>query len=289
MRVRRLFRFGFVMSVLGIRDRVPERSHRLGVVNPFDAPLSTRLTEVAPFADLGEEELRRLAALFHEVTVVEGDRIHQPADAHARALYVVLEGEVSVYRDEVGRPIQLQGRFGPGDYFGEQGLFGDNEGASAMAKTPSRLARVMHDDLLDFLDAHPEVALRLQMAAARRHSENVAAVLDSSGRNDPRIRLGHDATLDLPYGQSADARLENLSIGGLCLDGIPESWKPGMRMAFRLRITGETMPVDARVSWRQGSLAGLAFADPDEAHERRVRRILRKLRDELESARSDRL
>ena len=252
-------------------------------MNPQDVPLATRLADVAPFGDLGEEELRRLAGLFEEVEVAEGDRIHQPADAHARALYVVLEGEVSVYRDEVGRPVQLQGRFGPGNYFGEQGLFGDNEGASAMAKRPSRLARVMHDALLDFLDDYPEVALRLQMAAARRHSENVAAVLDSSGRSDPRIRVGHDATLELPYGRSADARLENLSVGGLCLDGIPDTWKPGMRMAFKLRIANEVMPVDARVSWRQGTLAGLAFADPDEAHERRVRRILRQLRDELET------
>ena len=238
-----------------------------------------RLAEVAPFADLGKDELRRLADLFDEVGVAEGERIHQPADAHARALYVILQGEVSVYRDEVGRPVQLQGRFGPGSYFGEQGLFGDNEGASAMAKTASRLARVPHDALLDFLDAHPEVALKLQMAAARRHSENVAAVLDSSGRSDPRIRIGHDATLDLPYGREAEARLENLSIGGLCLDGIPDTWRPGMRMAFKLCITGEVIPIDARVSWRQGSLAGLAFADPDEAHER----ILRKLRDELET------
>lgn len=252
-------------------------------MNPSDATLATRLAEVAPFADLGDDALRVLAELFKQVEVAEMERIHQPADAHGRAFYVILEGEISVYRDEVGRPIQLQGRYGPGSYFGEQGLFGDNEGASAMAKTASKLARVPHDTLLDFLDQHPEVALKLQMAAARRHSENVAAALDSSGRNDPRIRVGHDASLDLPFGQHASATLENLSIGGLCLDGIPDSWKPGMRMAFQLRITGEVMPVDARISWRQGSLAGLAFADPDEAHERRVRRILRKLRDELET------
>lgn len=252
-------------------------------MSPLDESLAACLAEVAPFADLGREELRRLAGLFEEVEVAEGERILQPRDAHGRSLYVICGGEVSVYRDEIGRPVQLQGRYGPGNYFGEQGLFGDNEGASAMAKTAARLARVPHEALLDFLDGHPEVALRLQMAAARRHSENVAAVLDSSGRSDPRIRVGHEAELELPFGRATSARLENLSVGGLCLDGIPASWKPGMRMAFQLHIQDEVMPVDARVSWRQGSLAGLAFADPDEAHERRVRRILRKLRDELET------
>ncbi|MDA8019922.1 MAG: cyclic nucleotide-binding domain-containing protein [Thermoanaerobaculia bacterium] len=245
--------------------------------------LVARLIEVPPFADLEAEELHRLASLFDQIAVEQGARIHQPADAHQRCLYVILDGELSVYRDEVARAIQLQGRYGPGDYFGEQGLFGDDGSTSALARSETKLARIAHDVLLGFLDEHPDVALRLQMAAARRHSENVAAVLDSSGRSDPRIRVGHEAVLDLPFGQKATARLENLSVGGLCLDGIPDTWKPGMRMAFLLRLNDEVIPVDARVSWRQGSFAGLAFADPDDAHERRIQRILRQLRDELEN------
>lgn len=253
------------------------------MVNQSAIYLVPRLAEVGPFADLDPADLLRLAELFEVVEVTEAQRIHQPADAHARSFYVICEGSVSVYRDEVGRPIQFQGRFGPGSYFGHQGLFGDNEGASALARETSKLAKVGHDSLLDFLDGHPEVALKLQMAAARRHSENVAAVLDSSGRGDPRIRIGHEAALDLPFGRKAQATLENLSVGGLCLADIPDSWKEGMRMAFQLHIADEVMPVDARITWRQDRFAGLAFVDPDDAHERRVRRILRKLRDELES------
>lgn len=249
-------------------------------------PRATSLAEVlggvGPFRDLAADDLRRLEGLFEQIELPALERVLQPLDAPARYFFVVCAGSVSVYRDEVGRPVQLQGRVNAGGYFGEQGLFGDAEGVSALAREDCTLARVRHDRLLPFFDDHPEVALKLQMAAARRHTENVAAALDSSGRSDPRIRVGHDVVLELPFDRRSAATLENLSVGGLCLDGIPDSWREGMRMAFRLRVAGEVMPVDARVSWRQGSLAGLAFAEPDEAHERRVRRILRTLRDEME-------
>lgn len=246
--------------------------------------LAANLARVSPFGSLDGDDLERLAALCDVVSLDEGERIRQPPGMPKRSLYVVMEGSLAVYRDEVGRATELQGRLGPAEYFGEQGLFGDAEGASALAREPSRLARIAHERLLDWLDGHPEVALRLQMAAARRHTENVAATLDSSGRRDLRIRVDHTAVLELPYDKRLTATLENLSVGGLCLDGIPETWREGMRMAFQMHVAGQAVPVDARVSWRQGTLAGLAFMDVDDAHERRVRRLLRLLREEHEAA-----
>ena len=135
---------------------------------------------------------------------------------------------------------------------------------------------------LAFLDEHPNVLVKLQIAAARRHTLNVAAALDLGVRNEVRIRLDREVTLETPVGQIHRARLENLSLGGLCLREVPASWQPESEVEFTLGYQDENLEVAARVSWREEQTVGLAFleespdagTDRDEAVQRMLRRLL---------------
>ena len=90
------------------------------------------LGQVPLFADLSADELRRLSELFQEEWVAANQRVFGHGD-DAQFFYVIREGSVTIFRDEVGKPVVLQTRLGRGDYFGEMGLFeGFRRSASSM-------------------------------------------------------------------------------------------------------------------------------------------------------------
>ncbi len=235
------------------------------------------LRQVELFSDLGEEELQKLESYFVDQSIPSHTRIYHYGDP-SDSFYVIRSGSVAVYRDEVGKPVQLQARFGPGDFFGETGLFdGFQRSASARASETCRLLTIHKDALLAFLDHHPGVLIKLQIAAARRHTLNVAAALDLGIRNEVRIRLDREVTLETHFGRPLKARLENLSLGGMCLRGVPASWTKGRDVRFRLSYGSETLPVSGQVSWREPETVGLAFADTDPEHDANVQNMLRHL------------
>lgn len=235
------------------------------------------LRQVDLFSDLGEQELQKLQSHFVEQDVSSHTRIYHHGDP-SDSFYVIRSGSVAVYRDEIGKPVQLQARFGPGDFFGETGLFdGFQRSASARASEPCRLLTIHKDRLLAFLDDHPEVLIKLQIAAARRHTLNVAAALDLGIRNEVRIRLDREVTLETSLGQSLSVRLENLSLGGMCLRGVPASWTKGRELSFELSYGEESLSVRGKVSWREPETAGLAFAETGPEHDTDVQNMLRRL------------
>lgn len=237
------------------------------------------LRQVALFAELMDEELIRLAALFSEETVPSNQKVFSHGES-ASDFYVIREGAVTLFRDEVGRPVQVQTRLGPGDYFGETGLFdGYKRSATARTSTPCRLLRISKQALLAFLDDHPQVAIKLQVAAARRHSENVVMALNLGVRGEVRIKLDKKVVLELPFGLRHRAQVENLSLGGMCLRSAPSSWQKGREVRFNLLYQDEVLPIDARISWREDDAAGLAFLASGEDHDARVSRLLRRLLD----------
>jgi CRP-like cAMP-binding protein len=207
-----------------------------------------------------------------------GEHIFRFGDP-AGSLYVVLEGEVTLFRDRPGQPIQLQARLGRGQVFGETGLFDESErSASAAAGSPARILELPRAPLLAFLDEHPEVALRLQMAAARRHSQNVSDALELGQRNEVRIRLGQQAQLDLDEGgPPRRVTVENLSIGGVCLRDVPMAWNRHWTVRFTLRIDELLLPVIGRVAWRRSDTVGIAFTRTDEDHDHQVQAMMRRL------------
>ena len=236
------------------------------------------------FVELEESELMRLGEAFEERLYPAGQRIYQAGD-EPRAFYVVQDGEVALYRDKAGLPLQLQARLGPGDFFGETGLF-DESGYSASASTSStsRILEIPRDRLLTFLEDHPEVALKLQMAAARRHSQNVSDALELGRRNEVRIRLGQQVDLEFEEGTAGRrVTVENLSLGGLCLRDAPIAWNRHWTVRFVLHFEELRLPVIGRVAWRRGDTVGIAFTRKDAGHDDRVQGMLRRLLGAVES------
>lgn len=234
------------------------------------------LTQVKLFADLSPDELRRLAELFHEEFQPANHRVFSHGD-DAKFFYVIRDGSVAIFKDEVGKPVQLQTRLGPGDYFGEMGIFdGFRRSASARTSSATRLLRIDKDDLLRFLERYPGMAVKLQIAAARRHSENVIQALNLGTRHEVRIRLDKPMTVDLGY-QTRQVRIINLSLGGLCLSGVPAAWQKGQEVHCTLAFGNETLEVHARVSWREDETVGLAFLATNLDQDLRVQRLLRRL------------
>lgn len=237
------------------------------------------LKQVRLFVDLDEEEMVRLAALFSEEVLLSGHRVFKPGDP-SDAFYVIEEGSIALYSDQPGKPIHLQGRLGPGDFFGELGLFdGFERAASARASETSRVLRIPKDALLAFLDDHPTIAIKMQIAAARRHSQNVSLALDLGHRSEVRIRLGKQAEMILDNGQRHGVMVENLSLGGICLRAVPETWQRHWTLRFELLYDSERLPVIGRITWRRDETVGLAFSRTDPDHDDRVQRMLRRLLD----------
>lgn len=247
------------------------------MINLSDGHRLRVLRQVELFSDLADDDLRLLSAEFNERMLPGHTHVYHHGDP-SDSFYVIRSGSVAIYRNEVGRPVQLQARFGPGDFFGETGLF-DNHRRSATARTSDlcHLLVIPKERLLRFLEARPDILMKLQIAAARRHTLNVAAALDLGMRHEVRIRLDREVTVETFYGEHLPMRLENLSLGGLCLRGAPAAWTKGRALRFTIHFEDDRLPVSGLVSWREPETMGLAFSQTSPDHDAQVQGLLRRL------------
>jgi CRP-like cAMP-binding protein len=239
------------------------------------------LRKVSLFADLDEDQLARLAGFVREeshptnhVLFREGD----PVDA----FYLVREGGVTVFRDAKGKPLQLLARLEEGGYFGEMGLLNRARRlASARTAGPTRLLRIDKADLLQLLADNPGLELKFRAEIIRRHGMNVSALLGLAGQRDVRIRLGVPADVLLPDGTRLELVLENLSLGGIALSGVPVTWQTGQRVQLGLAPRGQASILDmvGTVSWRDGDASGVAFDPLRPGEEALIYRALRRFLD----------
>jgi CRP/FNR family transcriptional regulator len=129
------------------------------------------LHRVPVFSALAPEELARVAEVAvprrfeaNEVVFREGDE--------SDTCYVVRSGHARATREhQDGRSITLA-RFGPGDIFGELAMF-DNESRSATVETLERteVIAILGGDMRRLLKEHPDIAVKLISAIARRLRE----------------------------------------------------------------------------------------------------------------------
>jgi len=239
--------------------------------------LANLLAKSEPFADLEPNLLADLAAHCGELPVGAGRLVFAHGET-ADAVYLVLEGTVTVFRDKVGSPLQLLARVGPGELLGELSLFDEtSRSASARATTECRLVRIPRDPLLNLLRTEPRLALRIQNTAARRRNRNSQASLELGQQAEVRIRLRAHVHIRLEDERMAAAVLDNLSMGGLGLSDAPVEWGPGDAVRFTLIAEGEELPIDGRIAWRQDTSVGIAFLTTSPGHERQVYRLLRRL------------
>ncbi len=233
------------------------------------------LRRVALFQDLDEGELARLSRRFVELEVPRHAMVVHDGEA-STGLYAVHEGSVAVFRQTVGKPVQLLAQLHPGELFGELGIFGEGRHmASARATEASRILRIRRQDLLDFFGDHPEIEQKLQLAAARRHLANVTAMLELGRRREVRIYLGQPVQLEVADGHVVTAVLENMSLNGLCLSGAPADWQPGRDVRFGLGLREGLLRLKGRVLWRRDQTVGLLFEKLTPNHDTIIQMAIR--------------
>ncbi|MGL5865475.1 MAG: Crp/Fnr family transcriptional regulator [Dermatophilaceae bacterium] len=122
---------------------------------PLFAPLDEQVAETL-IASMSPARLDRGDILFHEGD--QGDR-----------LYVIGEGKIKLGRSSSDGRENLLAILGPGEMFGELSLFDPGpRTATATAVAEAQVVSMGQDQLRGFLGAHPDVALTLLAALARR-------------------------------------------------------------------------------------------------------------------------
>jgi CRP-like cAMP-binding protein len=240
------------------------------------------LRRIHLFTELDEGQLERLAGLFQEERHSAYQLIFREGDP-VDAFYVVRDGLVTVFREEAGQPQQVLARLEEGGFFGEIGLLNDKARRYASARTaaPTTLLRLDRPDLLKVLLADPGLELKFRAEVIRRHGMNVSALLALAGQRDVRIRLGVDAVLEMEDGARLPVKLEDLSLGGVGLTGVPESWQAGHLVKFRLGLADEPDVLDASgtITWREEETVGIAFGPEAAGDAALIHRALRKFLD----------
>ena len=150
-------------------------------------------------------------------------------------LYVVREGKVKLVRRSSDGRENLLTVIGPGEMLGELSLFDPGpRTSSAVAVTDAVVLELDRDQLTDWLNLHPSVALHLLQALARRLRRNTEAhadlvftdvpgrvaraLLDLSGRfgepMDGAVHVPHDLTqVELAQLVGASRETVNKSLG----------------------------------------------------------------------------
>ncbi|MGO1316653.1 MAG: Crp/Fnr family transcriptional regulator [Cellulomonadaceae bacterium] len=171
----------------------------------LDAPL---------FAGLGPDESRPLLDSMSVVDLPRGQMLFDEGEPGDR-LYVIREGKVKLGRRASDGRENLLAVLGPGEMFGELSLFDPGPRTlSAIAVADTTLYELAHQELVRWLELHPQMSKVMLGALARRlrrTNENLAdlvfsdvpgrvakALLDLSQRfGEPLsdgLRVAHDLT-----------------------------------------------------------------------------------------------
>jgi len=124
---------------------------------------AAEVARISLFADLDEGECARLAELFREEDVLPFGRLAVQGDFGYR-FFVILEGTAVVRID--GEEVT---ELGPGGFFGEMALLGE-EGrrtAEVEARTRMRCASVMTWEFRQLLDDLPALRPKIEEAVAK--------------------------------------------------------------------------------------------------------------------------
>ena len=133
------------------------------------------LKNIEIFADLSVNELAAVASVTEEAAFDEMEMVFREGDI-GDTLFLVLEGEVAVIKDcNAEREFELDS-IGPGDYFGEMALFGDDRrSATIRVKKNARFLTLNKQELQEIVREYPQIALHvcrvLSMRIRRLHGK----------------------------------------------------------------------------------------------------------------------
>lgn len=251
-----------------------------------DGPDFEFLNTVEPFTLLPQRWLSLMAGLMRVETYEQDDMIFRVGD-FSDAVFIVREGEVVVYTDTIGEPVQLMDRVPPGEMFGEVGVLErSRRTVSARASCETRLLRLYGSDLSRLGRASRRFGAQLAQSALLRYMRDSASNAELGKRGEVRIRIDRQLLLRPTDSEPIPVSIENLSLGGACLRDVPESWTLSEPVPVSLLLDPETelLHVVARIAWRQGTSLGLAFCELAPDHDAQVNAALDILLAEPSSA-----
>jgi len=129
---------------------------------------SEMIKRVPMFTDLSRVALEELAERAQQVTFLPGD-IVIGQDDRGNALYIIMQGNVSVHRRDTGHDDQLLAELSVGDFFGEAALLGDDvRTATVKAEDPLTLLRLTRRDVLELAEENTEFESHLRNTNEQR-------------------------------------------------------------------------------------------------------------------------
>ncbi len=127
-----------------------------------------RLKSVPLFQNLNSLELSVISLAMENFIFEGGEIIFQEGDEGEEA-YIILSGEVEVYKTPaLGNPVRLN-VLGQGEIFGELALFGDGiRSASVRALKETLVGTLTKEKLYEIIHEFPNVAIQMLMVQTRR-------------------------------------------------------------------------------------------------------------------------
>lgn len=130
------------------------------------------LSEIELFEGLSQRHLRKVAEIIHVRSYAEQEVVFRQGDPGV-GMYLVMEGEVGVFRERRDFTCQRVALLHPGDFFGDIALLNDSpRSATVLALRPSLLLGLFRPDLLDLTTSDPKLGVtfiyRLAQVVAER-------------------------------------------------------------------------------------------------------------------------
>ncbi len=133
------------------------------------------------FSPLSLAELNTLSKLVVERELASGEYVFWEDDP-PDWFFILAEGRVKVIKTASSGKELIIAFFGPGEMFGEVAVFsGKPYPASAQAMEKTKVLGIRNDDFLNFLAAHPQVALRIISVLGERLRESQSRIRDLVG------------------------------------------------------------------------------------------------------------
>jgi CRP-like cAMP-binding protein len=124
------------------------------------------LKQVPLFAGLRKCELRDVERLVHRRLYKDGEVVFWEGEPGV-GMYIVQQGEVSIYKEYGKRGQRELARLQSGDFFGEMALLeGDCRSATAVARGDACLFGLIHPDLFHLFRRKPQLGVKLLAALA---------------------------------------------------------------------------------------------------------------------------
>lgn len=237
------------------------------------------LNEIDLLQELPPDLRGLVSELFHEKRFDDDEVVFRAGDPSTH-IYVVRSGTVVLFTDTVGEVVALKAQVGSGGTFGEVGVLqGSGRTLSARALGQTALLLLEGASLLELARTYDDLAFRLSKVALQYSFDNRASGVELARRKEARIRVAAEIELRVDGREPVAVVLENLSLGGACLEGLPAEWDVGKEtlVSFAVDSTTTLLNVFGRVAWRKNDRLGLVFTGTRPDHEIRVAGTLARL------------